>query len=67
MTEFFHRSRHNVVGYWKHPWKVSAPHKALNLLWRICRGCVPTRVTLRSWYVPCYHFCSLCDNASEDD
>jgi len=26
MKEFFHTSRHNVVGYWKHLWKVSAPH-----------------------------------------
>ncbi|GAU35387.1 hypothetical protein TSUD_160380 [Trifolium subterraneum] len=28
---------------WNCLWKVHAPPKAKNLLWRICRGCLPTR------------------------
>lgn len=35
-----------VQGEWNAIWKVQAPHKAQNLLRRICRGCIPTRSKL---------------------
>jgi hypothetical protein len=38
-----------------------------NLLWRICRGCLPTRVRLRGRYVPCPSECPFCNNNEEDD
>jgi hypothetical protein len=33
--------QHHVPGEWTKLWKVNALHKARNLLWRICCGCVP--------------------------
>lgn len=38
--------QYHVPGEWNKLWKVNAPHKARNLLWRICHGCVPTRAKL---------------------
>jgi hypothetical protein len=43
MMELLHIDRFHVEGEWQRIWKVNSPHKARNLLWRICRGCVPKR------------------------
>jgi hypothetical protein len=43
--------------------KIHAPPKAKHLLWRICRGCLPTRASLQERHVPC----PLCDHMTEDD
>ncbi|PNX94194.1 cytochrome p450 [Trifolium pratense] len=32
---------------WNCLWKIHAPSKAKNLLWRICKGCLPTRTRLQ--------------------
>ncbi|GAU46165.1 hypothetical protein TSUD_301250 [Trifolium subterraneum] len=32
---------------WKYIWKIHAPPKAKHLLWRICKGCLPTRIRLQ--------------------
>jgi ribonuclease HI len=37
------------------------------LLWRICRGCLPTRLRLQEKHVPCPLSCPLCNQAFEDD
>jgi hypothetical protein len=37
MTEILRTQRFHVEGEWNCLWKVNAPHKARNLLWRICR------------------------------
>jgi ribonuclease HI len=52
---------------WKWIWKIQAPPKAKHLLWRICRGCLPTRVRLQERHVQCPNICPLCDLESEDD
>ena len=44
MMELLHTDRFHVEGAWQRIWKVNSPHKARNLLWRICRGCVPTHL-----------------------
>jgi len=49
------------------PFRVNSPHKARNLLWRICIGCAPTRLRLRSRHVQCEVTCPWCDTAVEDD
>jgi len=45
---------------------VNARLKACNLLWHICRGCVPIRARLLTQYVPCSDICPLHVNASKD-
>ncbi|CAJ2643912.1 unnamed protein product [Trifolium pratense] len=52
---------------WKTLWKIQAPPKAKHLLWRICKGCLPTRIRLQERRVPCLLSCSLCDLSNEDD
>ncbi|GAU10125.1 hypothetical protein TSUD_418540, partial [Trifolium subterraneum] len=38
--------KYHVMGNWNGIWKAQAPHKARHLLWRLCRGCLPTRSRL---------------------
>jgi hypothetical protein len=52
---------------WLRLWKIQAPPKAKHLLWRICRGCLPTRVRLQEKHVSCPLQCPLCDQDFEDD
>jgi hypothetical protein len=54
-------------GNWLSLWKIQAPPKAKHLLWRICRGCLPTRVRLPEKHVPCELSCPLCNHAFEDN
>jgi hypothetical protein len=30
-------------GEWNHLWNICAPPTAKHLLWRVCRGCLPSR------------------------
>jgi ribonuclease HI len=52
---------------WNNIWKIQAPPKAKHLLWRICRGCIPTRTRLHDRCVPCPLTCSVCEQHNEDD
>ena len=67
MMELLHTDRFHVEGEWHRIWNVNSPHKARNLLWRICRGCVPTRLRLQSRHVQCEVICPWCDTDVEDD
>ncbi|CAI8596592.1 unnamed protein product [Vicia faba] len=46
---------------------IHAPPKSKHLLWRTCRGCLPTRSKLRQHYVPCPNNCQLCEGEVEDN
>jgi hypothetical protein len=48
-------------------WRICAPPKTKHLLWRVCRGCLPTRSRLKERYVPCSNECPFCLNHDEDD
>jgi ribonuclease HI len=52
---------------WKWIWKIEAPPKTKHLLWRICKGCLPTRSRLQERHVQCPMFCPLCEVEEEDD
>jgi ribonuclease HI len=56
-----------VEGEWNSIWNITAPPKTKHLLWRICRGCLPTRVRLREKHVSCPNMCPFCDNHEEDE
>jgi len=49
MMKLLHIDRFHVEGEWHRIWNVNFPHKARNLLWRICRECVPTHLRLQVW------------------
>ncbi|GAU35928.1 hypothetical protein TSUD_69610 [Trifolium subterraneum] len=59
--------KHHVVGNWNDIWKAQAPHKARHLLWRLCRGCLPTRARLLERRVECTLNCPVCDEEIEDE
>lgn len=67
MMQLLHSDRFHVEGEWRRIWKVNSPHKARNLLWRICRECVLTRLRLQSRYVQCEMICPWCNTDVEDD
>jgi hypothetical protein len=52
---------------WQSLWKINAPPKAKHFLWRMCKGCLPTRVRLQEKCVPCPLSCPTCDQGNEDD
>ncbi|XP_058783650.1 uncharacterized protein LOC131658361 [Vicia villosa] len=52
---------------WNSLWRIKAPSRTKHLLWRICRGCLPSRIRLRQYQVPCPSDCQLCGNNNEDD
>ncbi|GAU36566.1 hypothetical protein TSUD_277720 [Trifolium subterraneum] len=59
--------KYHVVGNWNGIWKAQAPHKARHLLWRLCRGCLPTRARLLERRVECTLNCPVCDEEIEDE
>ncbi|XP_058760811.1 uncharacterized protein LOC131634172 [Vicia villosa] len=44
-----------------------APPRVKHLLWRICRGCLPSRVSLRKHFVQCPVECPVCEDNEEED
>jgi hypothetical protein len=52
---------------WKWIWKIKAPPKAKHLLWRLCKGCLPTRTRLKERHVQCPIICPICELEEEDD
>jgi ribonuclease HI len=52
---------------WKWIWKIQAPPKTKHLLWRICKGCLPTRTRLVERHVQCPTSCPICELEEESD
>ena len=67
MMELLHTHRFHVEGEWHRIWKVNSRHKTRNLLWRIRRECVPTRLRQQSRHVQCEIIYPWCDTDVEDD
>ncbi|GAU38783.1 hypothetical protein TSUD_163580 [Trifolium subterraneum] len=59
--------KYHVMGNWNDIWKVQAPHKARHLLWRLCRGCLPTHSRLLERRVECTLNCLVCDKEIDDE
>ncbi|GAU26741.1 hypothetical protein TSUD_317390 [Trifolium subterraneum] len=59
--------KYHVMGNWNGIWKAQAPHKTHHLLWRLCRGCLPTRSRLLERRVECTLNCPVCDEEIEDE
>ncbi|PNX72433.1 pentatricopeptide repeat-containing protein [Trifolium pratense] len=52
---------------WQWLWKENARPKTKHLLWRICKGCLPTRLRLQERCVSCPLICPTCEHCNEDD
>jgi len=53
-------------GYWDGISSLKVPPKVKNLIWRICRGCLPTRIRLLDKGVTCLTNCASCASDYED-
>jgi hypothetical protein len=53
-------------GFWSGIWRLKVPAKVKNLVWRMCRGCLPTRVRLQDKGVQCLVNCVSCDSDYEN-
>jgi ribonuclease HI len=53
-------------GNWRNIWRLKIPPKVKHLIWRMCRGCLPTRVRLQDKGVVCPTNCASCSHAYED-
>jgi hypothetical protein len=58
--------RHCIAGSWNEIWRAKIPPKVKNLLWRIGRNVLPTRMRLNSRGVHCPTNCSVCNEGDED-
>ena len=67
VTEIADNSRLHLPGRWKLIWRLKVPPKIKNLVWRVCRGCFPTRSRLSSKGMHCPINCVLCDSNYEDN
>ncbi|XP_058764823.1 uncharacterized protein LOC131638285 [Vicia villosa] len=56
-----------MEGNWKNLWNISAPSRAKHLLWRVCRGCLPTRTKLQQHHVLCPSICPWCELEEKDE
>jgi ribonuclease HI len=59
--------RENSREGWNSLWKIHAPPKAKQLLWRICKDCLPTRSRLINRCVQCPEECPLCLSNVEEE
>jgi hypothetical protein len=54
------------LGNWRDIWSLKIPLKVKHLVWRMCRGCLPTRVRLQDKGVSCPTNCASCSYEYED-
>lgn len=50
---------------WKVIWRIKAPPKVLNMVWRAFSQCLPTKVNLYAKYVPVTTMCPICNGEEE--
>lgn len=53
--------------FWRKLWRLKLPGKVLNMIWRACRGCLPTVTALAGKRVQVCTTCSWCHGQDEDD
>jgi len=66
VTELIDSSCNWRPGYWSGIRKLKVPPKVKNIVWRLCRGCLPMRVSLLDKGVVCPTNCANCDSNNED-
>ncbi|PNX98658.1 ribonuclease H, partial [Trifolium pratense] len=52
---------------WGSLWRIKTAPKNKHLMWRVCRGVLPTRTRLRERHVMCPSECPICEGSEEDD
>ncbi|KAL8116352.1 hypothetical protein AgCh_022741 [Apium graveolens] len=50
---------------WRYIWRIRAPPKVLNLVWRAISNCLPTKSNLHAKFVPVTTTCPICSGEEE--
>lgn len=50
---------------WRDIWRIKAPPKVLNLIWRALSNCLPTKTNLQAKHVPVTAMCPICGGEEE--
>jgi hypothetical protein len=66
VKELIDMSHLHKPGDWSAILNLKVPPKVKNLVWRMCCGCLPTRIRLQDKRVHCPTNCVSCDSAYED-
>jgi hypothetical protein len=66
MQELFDVHHFKEQGAWDLIWKLKAPPKVKNFIWRVCRNVLPTRMRVKDKRVNCIYTSGLCDANDED-
>lgn len=64
---YFDVDHFKAQGSWDLIWKLKIPPKVKNLIQRVCRNTLPTRVRLGDRGVNCAKVCALCNMMEEDN
>ena len=57
----------SYTALWKKLWHLQLPNKISNLVWRLCKGCLPTAMALASKHVDIDVRCPWCHSEIETD
>lgn len=57
----------DYTGLWKKLWTLRLHNKVSNLIWRLCKGCLPTAMALASKHVDINVRCQWCHSEIETD
>jgi len=63
LVNTFHLRR---PGFWSGIWRLKVPPKVKNLVWRMCKDCLPTRARHQDKGVECSTNCVSCNSNHED-
>jgi hypothetical protein len=67
MSEAWSRRDTSSNKNWLALWNINAPPKTKHLIWRVCKGCIPTRNHLLQHHVDCGENCPLCTEHVENE
>ena len=56
---------HDIAGRWNQVWRCKLPPSIKNFVWRVARGCLPSKVRLQTRGVNCTTQCPFCDGQED--
>jgi hypothetical protein len=67
MSKEWDKVRSDLNKNWSAIWGINAPPKTRHLIWRVCKGCIPTCNILMQRHVDCGEYCSFCNEEVETE
>jgi hypothetical protein len=58
--------QHGIAERWNQVWRCKLPPRIKNFVWRVARGCLPSRVRLQTRGVNCTTQCPFCDGQEDN-